>query len=180
MASPEEHAALSAPAPGYEPARAAKLRGRAAQPPPIPQTRPEAVFGASQEDGLRMLAALQTLTSLEPDYSDDLAAEASVTIIETAGSFASGDPVAGKATGPRPLRRQIDENGEPQLLLNGYETFLGPGDEAIVEIVEISRPQEEPQTVSEQPCPTQSASLVERLSNATGRGSRFFKALSGA
>ena len=32
-----------------------------------------------------MLAALETLTSLEPDYSDDLTAEASVTIIESAG-----------------------------------------------------------------------------------------------
>ena len=29
-------------------------------------------FGAADEDGLRMLAALETLTSLEPDYSDDL------------------------------------------------------------------------------------------------------------
>ena len=132
-----------------------------------------------------MLAALQTLTSLEPDYSDDLAAEASVTIIETAGSVVFDEPLAGDAADPRPLRhliegRPLEESRAPQLLLNGYETFLGPGDEAIVEIVEISDPPEEPQTATDQPRSAQPASLVDRLAAATGSGGRFFKALSGA
>src|SRR5262245_48996900 len=69
----------------YEPTRAAKLR-TSAQPPPLPTAADEASggFGAADEDGLRMLAALETLTSLEPDYAVDLAVEeASVTIIES-------------------------------------------------------------------------------------------------
>ncbi|WP_424958061.1 hypothetical protein [Hyphomicrobium sp. 1Nfss2.1] len=150
-------------------------------PPPIPPaSSSELGFGADEEDGLRMLAALQTLTSLEPDYSDDLAAEASVTIIETAGNVVFDDPGAGNAADPRPLRHLIEKSREPQLLLNGYETFLGHGDEAIVEIVEISHPREELENAPERPRSMQPGSLVERLAAATGRGSRFFKALSGA
>jgi len=169
------------PIPEYLPTRPARLSGPGSMPPPLPRaSSPEHGLGADDGDGLRMLAALQTLTSLEPDYSDDLAAEASVTIIETAGNVVFEDPVAGNAADPRPLRHLIEERRDPQLLLNGYETFLGHGDEAIVEIVEISDPQEVPEKGPERPRSMQPASLVERLAAASGRGGRFFKALSGA
>src|SRR5690606_5590975 len=71
---------------GYAPARPARLVAADA-PPPVPQRFCETkdAFGSADEDGLRMLAALETLTSLEPDYTEDLAAEACVTIIEVAG-----------------------------------------------------------------------------------------------
>ena len=52
---------------GYEPTRPARLRE---EPPPLPVPTADdgEGFGNADEDGLRMLAALETLTSLEPDY----------------------------------------------------------------------------------------------------------------
>ena len=73
------------------------------------------------------------------------------------------------------------EDKGPELLLNGYETFLGAGDEATVEIVEVGAPFAEDSAGTEQPT-TQSTSLAERIAAVAGRGaagSRFFKALSG-
>ena len=181
VAAGDKSGGIAGPLAGYRPTRPSKLRDPGSEPPPIPAASSlEQDFGAKEEDGLRMLAALQTLTSLEPDYSDDLALEASVTIIDTSTNVVFDDPVAGNATDPRPLRHLIEEHPDPQLLLNGYETFLGHGDEAIVEIVEISHPLEEPETAPERSRSARPASLVERLATATGRGGRFFKALSGA
>ena len=75
-----------------------------------------------------MLAALETLTSLEPDYSDDLAAEASVTIIEAAGYDAIADALAARSRRRPPVRSLLRQRDEPpKLLLNGYETFVGRG-----------------------------------------------------
>jgi hypothetical protein len=168
---------------GYEPTRASKLRPDGAPPPvPAPPTRHSDGFGTADEDGLRMLAALETLESLEPAYSDDLTAEASVTIIESFGDETVADAFAGNAS-DRPLRTVLQEEKGHELLLNGYETFLGPGAEATIEIVEIggavAEDEEEPATgrPSNQP-----ASLAERIAAVAGRGaagSRFFKALSG-
>ena len=164
---------------GYEPTRPSKLR-RADEPPPLPPPaeRHSDAFGTADEDGLRMLAALETLSSLEPDYSDDLAAEASVTIIESFGD----DVVAEALDMPnRPLRALLHDDKGPELLLNGYETFLGPGAEATVEIVEVGAPFDEDAAGTEQPA-TQPTSLAERIAAVAGRGatgSRFFKALSG-
>jgi hypothetical protein len=81
----------------------------------------------------------------------------------------------------RPLRSLLHEDKGPELLLNGYETFLGAGDEATVEIVEIGAAFAEDTTGTEQPA-DQPASLAERIAAVAGRGaagSRFFKALSG-
>jgi hypothetical protein len=48
-------------------------------------------FGAAPEDGLRMLAALEAMSSLEPDFADELVPEeASITIIEQAEEPAEG------------------------------------------------------------------------------------------
>lgn len=164
---------------GYPSRRPAKLRSADVEPPPVPSTAYDVLagFGAGDEDGLRMIAALETLTSLEPDYSDDLTAEASVTIIETAG----GDAFDGaRAPDRRPLRYLLDESRlEPELLLNGYETFLGQGDEASVEIVEVRYSFDEPEPVPAKTTAAQPTSLAERLAAATGASGRFLKALSG-
>lgn len=155
------------------------MRLAGTEPPPLPvrSTLGEG-FGTADEDGLRMLAALGTLTSLEPDYSDDFAAEeASVTIIDAA----DGEAVAAafSAVDTRPLRSLIEPAAEPSLLLNGYETFLGPGDEAMIEILEVTTPAEEPEPEPPSKTYVGPASLTERLAAATGPGARFLKALSG-
>lgn len=165
---------------GYEPTRPSKLR-QVGEPPPLPPPAERHVdgFGTADEDGLRMLAALETLTSLEPDYSDDLTAEASVTIIESFGDDAVAEALT--ADPNRPLRALLEEDRGPELLLNGYETFVGTGDEATVEIVEIGEPFAEDESATEGPA-TQPASLAERIAALAGRnapGGRFFKALSG-
>ena len=127
-----------------------------------------------------MLAALETMSSLEPDYSDDLAAEASVTIIESFGDHAVAEALAAD-TPRRPLRALLKEDRGPELLLNGYETFVGSGDEASVEIVEIGESFAEDVPTTERPT-VQPVSLAERIAAVAGRGTsggRFFKALSG-
>ena len=166
--------------PGYKPTRPPRLLTPNPGPPPLPRVEslePDG-FGAADEDGLRMLAALETLTSLEPDfyYSEDPTAEASVTIVETAGAFPAD---VGEG---RPLRRPIEgaQSDGALLLLNGYETFLGSGDEAIVEIVEVSHNFDTPEQPPPLPRAAQPSSLVDRLASATGRSGRFFKALSGS
>ena len=69
-----------------------------------------------------MLAALETLTSLEPDFTDDLTAEASVTIIESAGYDVVAEALARDADEGRSLRSLLQSRDEaPRLLLNGYE-----------------------------------------------------------
>lgn len=174
-----------AASPSYEPTRAAKLRAPDGAPPPLPPaaSRDADGFGSGDEDGLRMLAALETLTSLEPDYSDDdFATEASITIIDAAGHELVAAAFSDDPQDLRSLRQLLEPAGrapEPALLLNGYETFLGPGDEAIVEIVEAAPETDDAATAPANSRATQPASLTERLAAATGPGARFLKALSG-
>jgi hypothetical protein len=169
---------------GYEPTRPSRLRGATEEPPPLPPLPDDDAegFGNAGEDGLRMLAALETLTSLEPDYSDDLTAEASVTIIETAGYDVVAEALARDPADGRSLRALLQGRDEPpRLLLNGYETFGGTGEEATVEIVEVVHDFEAPETTARKPT-ANPTSLAERIAAATGRGAaggRFFKALSG-
>jgi len=169
---------------GDAPTRAAKLRSPDNAPPPLPAATAAdgKGFGSEAEDGLRMLAALETLTSLEPDYSDDLAYEASVTIIDAAGHDLVAAAFSAEPDNYRARRRLLESQAaspEPSLLLNGYETFLGPGDEAIVEIVEPAAEIGDPDTAPVKSNSAQPASLTERLAAATGSGARFLKALSG-
>jgi len=130
-----------------------------------------------------MLAALETLTSLEPDYSDDLAAEASVTIIEAADAGAIAD-VFGDATS-RPSRTGLPAEDAPmRLLLNGHEDYSGSvaffDEEATVEIIEAPLAFEDGDEPRRREA-SQPASLSERIASVAGRGAggRFFKALSG-
>ena len=67
------------------------------------------------------------------------------------------------------------------MLLNGYETFSGSGDEATVEIVDGRHAFDAPEPTGRNNR-ANLASLAERIAAATGRsaaGGRFFKALSG-
>lgn len=177
---------------GYEPSRPARMRGTGREPPPVPGASPvHGGFGAADEDGLRMLAALESLTSLEPDYSpdyfEDLTGEASVTIIEAAAPGAVDEAMGGEAD-ISPLRDLLSAaradpepglllNG-PGLLLNGYETFLSAGEEAMVEIVEID-PSFDPPDRTTMPPATRATSLGERLAATEGPRGRFLKALFG-
>jgi hypothetical protein len=169
---------------GYEPTRPSRLRGATEEPPPLPPLPIDDAegFGAADEDGLRMLAALEALTSLEPDYSDDPIAEASVTIIEAAGYDVVAEALARDPADGRSLRALLQGRDEPpRLLLNGYETFGGSGEEATVEIVHVGHDFEAPETTTRKPT-ANPASLAERIAAATARGGtghRFFKALSG-
>jgi hypothetical protein len=138
---------------GYQPVRRPKLRVSAArQPPPLPPAEEPAEgadlapFGEAEEDGLRMLAALETMPSLEPDFCGDVAAEASVTIIERA-QLASGEPpeVAEEAP-PGSLRARLGNVGEaPDIDADEYAAYQGPIEEAVVEIVQIKLPEPPPE-----------------------------------
>jgi hypothetical protein len=128
---------------GYEPARKPKLRAPVVTvPPPVPA--PSAApsrgftFGDAEEDALRMLAALETMDSLEPDFCGDDVTEASVTIIERANVEAQPaeeavEPPAGS------LRARLDDLGDaPDINPDEYAAYLADVEEAIVEIVEVA------------------------------------------
>lgn len=161
---------------GYEPTRKPRLRPAAVEPPPLPAAAPEIEvgdrFGDAPEDGLRMLAALETLTSLEPDFCDDLAAEASVTIIERVGH----DPLDMEAAGgdARSLRERLHDVGHYED--DGDETgpYRSLADEAVVEIVEIDDVAADVEGPTDEPQPAVAGE--GRRGRVT---SRFFKALSG-
>jgi hypothetical protein len=148
----------------YDPLRRPRLRGPAApEPPPSPvaseaETDSSALFGEADEDGLRMLAALETMSSLEPDFGDDLTGEAAVTIIERA-PFDAGPPRDARSA------RFGAEGEEPDVDAAGHAIYCGPVEEAEVEIVDK---------------PSQAPS-AERRPRKQGRpvAQRFFKALTG-
>jgi hypothetical protein len=123
---------------GYHSARRPKLVGAArSEPPPVPL--PLDGFGNADEDGLRMLAALETMPSLEPDFGDDLADEATVTIIERRPDPAAGSaPALGRAsrTPARSLRSRLEDiGGAPAVRIDEPTGVPEIDDEAAVEIV---------------------------------------------
>ncbi len=127
---------------GYQPARKPKLRAPAVtQPPPLPEpppAPPRYAFGQAEEDGLRMLAALETMDSLEPDFCGDLVTEASVTIIERADTRSEPEeepepPRAGS------LRARLGGIGmAPDIDPDEHAAYQGDVEEASVEIVEVA------------------------------------------
>lgn len=131
----------------YQSARKPKLRAAAlVVPPPIPeiaapqeaddQLGPVLAEPEPEEVGLRVLAALESMPSLEPDFSDDLASEASVTIIERADV---GVPEAERHYSDTmgSLRARLDDMGvAPDIVPDEYAAYQGPIEEAVVEIIE--------------------------------------------
>ena len=122
----------------YQSARRPKLVGAAlSEPPPVPL--PPDGFGKAAEDGLRMLAALEALPSLEPDFGEDLADEATVTIIDR-----RSDPVADR-TPPRAarvparsLRSRLEDVGGASAVPAAEPAGVPViADEAAVEIVNV-------------------------------------------
>lgn len=139
MANGEEH--LGDPdspfdwAAGYRSRREPKLRGTAADEAEWAGLGADdgcepADFGAAPEDGLRMLAALGTMSSLEPDYVGDLEPdEASVTFIEQV-------PASGEAASLQERLEAISAAldrpaDEPEA------AAFGPAEEATIEIFEL-------------------------------------------
>jgi hypothetical protein len=123
----------------YHSARRPKLVGAArSEPPPVPL--PSDGFGNAAEDGLRMLAALETMPSLEPDFGDDLADEATVTIIERRpDSVANSAPALARAARApaRSLRSRLEDIGEAAVSVDESEGVPVIDDEAAVEIVDL-------------------------------------------
>ena len=181
--------ASAAFAPACDPMRAALVAR--VEPPPVPQPSEIGAggFGAAEEDGLRMIAALESLTSLEPDYSIDLIAEASGTIAEASVTIieATDDAPADAFEDP-PVRLQrplsLPKDAPIRRPLRSHEAYDGTADffdeEATVEIVEHPLAFEEVDPPCSRQMP-QPASLSERIASVAGRsaGRRFFKALSG-
>jgi hypothetical protein len=163
---------------GYQPVRKPTLRAHAVtQPPPVPEPPtpepPHLKFGAAAEDGLRMLAALETMDSLEPDFCGDEVTEASVTIIERADMGAEPEeeaepPPAGS------LRARLGGMGEvSDIDPDEHAAYLAEVEEASVEIVEVV-PVRPVVTATVEP----SAPLPLRPRKAH-HAHRFFKALIG-
>jgi hypothetical protein len=152
----------------YDPVRLPRLKGVAQaspdlEPPPLPASVSAAHdgFGAAAEDGLRMLAAIETMDSLEPDFSDDPAGEASVTIIERS-PFDAAEPRDTPPSLQGAARRQASASDSGS---GERPTYLGPLEEAVVEIFE-----------GPGPAPV-AAGPRRQKSRPVGR--RFFKALTG-
>jgi hypothetical protein len=131
---------------GYRSPRKPKLRAAAEpRPPRLPKPGEDLLldeFGSAAEDGLRMLAALETLSSLEPDFGDDLDAEAAVTIVEQTGAGARGasdsDVASAQKVRGRSLRARLGDMASPFDPGADYNAaLLGPIEEATVEIVEV-------------------------------------------
>ncbi len=125
---------------GYQPVRRPKLRAPVVtQPPPLPELpeAPHFAFGNAEEDGLRILAALETMESLEPDFCGDLVTEASVTIIERAEMTAEPEQEA-EPPPPGSLRARLgDVRDVSDIDPEEHAAYLGDVEEASVEIVEV-------------------------------------------
>ncbi len=159
---------------GYTSARKPKLRaaGDHPEPPPLPALA-KADGGFEAEDGLRMLAALETMPSLEPDFGDDLAAEASVTIIERAVVATEEEPESpAEEALEGSLRARLHGVSTPlDIDADDYAGYIGPVEEAVVDIVEPGQaPQPDPE-------PDPETVLPRRRSLPVGH--RFLKALTG-
>lgn len=167
------------------------------QPPPVPspvEFDPDG-FGSDDEDGLRMLAALGAMTSLEPDYSsesaDDFSGEASVTIIEATVMPAPARPFGAAQRERQPSASLSVRDGYPPMVVEPAEpdavadsdeigVLSALREEAEVEI--IYPDQAVPELLGATPTRAEKpASLSERIAAVAGRsaGSRFIKALSG-
>ena len=113
-------------------------------------------FGEADEDGLHLIAALETLESLEPVFGDEIDAEASVTIVHRTEPAAETDPWIYPATDGeeaplkvRPARSLRDRLGRivraPDPSPDPEETaveapFIGFVEEATVQIILLDAP----------------------------------------
>lgn len=123
-----------------EPVGGARLREPAAPEPAAPEPPPlaalsAALLGESAEDDLRILAELEALESLEPHSSDELADEATVTIIERTTPFdvpppLNADSVLPEPAGEAPFRA-------PHVDALRHAAYPGLIEEAVVEIYEV-------------------------------------------
>jgi hypothetical protein len=161
---------------GYQPVRKPKLRAPvAAEPPPVPEPLEvsRSGFGEAEEDGLRMLAALETMESLEPDFCGDIVTEASVTIIERAEMAAEPEEEAEPPPGGS-LRARLSAIGEaPDIDPDEHAAYLGDVEEAVVEIVEVVP------ALAAIPVAVAPPAPLPARPNTARQAHRFFKALTG-
>jgi len=164
---------------GYRPVRKPKLRAHATtEPPPLPTPPtpepPRFIFGAAEEDGLRMLAALETMDSLEPDFCGDEVTEASVTIIERADFAAEPEEEEAEPPPAGSLRARLGGMGEvPDIDPEEYAAYLAGAEEATVEIVEVGAARAAVTTTAERSSP------LPLRSKKLHHAHRFLKALIG-
>jgi hypothetical protein len=150
---------------GYEPVRGPRLRGAEPEAPGGPLIAAAAghgqdLIGESADEGLRILAALETLESLEPDFCDGLVGEAAVTIIERASPEAFPSDADGTQAKSGGGGRKVPD---PETMQRA--AYRGPIEEAVVEIFEV------PGHAPAAPSPS------ARRKKRRPVGQRFFKAL---
>ena len=162
---------------GYESSRDPRLKGPAAPEPapePIPKAAPApaglddpALLGEGVDDGLRILAALETMESLEPDFCDDPGGEASVTIIEGGSPFEAHDEDADAAPADARAAYRGATRKVPDTDALRHAAYRGPIEEAVVEIFDG-------------PAPAPAAAGPSRKKKKARRVTqRYFKALTG-
>jgi hypothetical protein len=157
---------------GYQPVRQPKLRAPViTQPPPLPEPpeAPRFAFGNAEEDGLRILAALETMQSLEPDFCGDLVTEASVTIVERAEMTAEPEEEAEPPPAGSLLARLGDVRDAPDIDPEEHAAYLGDVEEATIEIVEVASTA----------APAVDPALLPTPLRVARQAHRFFKALIG-
>jgi hypothetical protein len=165
--------ALPRNAAGYQPARKPKLRAPVVTvPPPVPAP-PAApstgfAFGDAEEDGLRMLAALETMDSLEPDFCGDDVTEASVTIIERADAEAHPAEEAVELPAGSLRARLVGIGEAPDIDPDEHAAYLCDVEEAIVEIVDVAPARPEPMAAMEAPPPPVAPKPARRFLRALG------------
>lgn len=149
-------------------------------PPPLPQeTLPDAAEQSDEledaEHGLRMIAALTTMPSLEPDCAeivleapDVMSEEADITIIERASvQFDDEEDVAQRealGAGDSPLMRS-NADGTPQINAATRAGYFDDLDEAVVEIFDVGEGEEADDLLNPQ--------------NGAPARRKFFRALTG-
>lgn len=124
-------------------------------------------FGEAAEDGLRMIAALETMPSLEPDCTDIFVAEAAVMIVERMAQVVEEeeprDMAHARAGSLRARLRNADE--APEISADEYAAYRSHVEEATVEIVD--------------PAGDEEANLEPVREKRKPTVRRFFKALTG-
>ncbi len=97
----------------------------------------DGAFGDAEEFGLRMIAALEAMPSLEPDCEEILVSEASVMIVETGDPASGGQNPGGGAINPLASLsvrlRNVDETAKADG--SKRDVVQSHGEEVEVEIV---------------------------------------------
>jgi hypothetical protein len=124
-----------------------------------------------------MLAALDTMDSLEPDFCGDLVTEASVTIVERADLDEESEELEPVPAGS--LGARLGGIGEaPDIDPQEYAAYLSDVEEATVEIVEVVLPPQPitlPVVGATRCASKEGATLLQSAHRRRGRLSRIIR-----